>query len=240
MQGRVTAIGLVSGLLRVTLMNFSPGTGPKGSMKATVLTTRLFALLALVVLSTACFNRDRQPVYVDSDEVEPIRAPEGLSQPRVRTNFDVPGYFLPQLAAVGDEARPPRVLTSAEAEASRSYIRFGPTGLHLLVEDDPDSVWRRLGFSLNRGGMSVRDVNESDRVFRFHFEHDPVEVQRRGLFARMAFWRGTEVMDFRGIYQARVEGDGDRTRVALLDERGDVVEMDRAEYVLSILRERLG
>ena len=209
-------------------------------MKGIVLITRSFALLALVVLSTACFNRDRQPVYVDSDEIEAIRVPAGFSEPRVRSNFEVPGYFLPQLAAVGDEARPPRVLTSAEAEASRSHIRFGPTGLHLVVEDDPDSVWRRLGFSLNRGGMSVRDVNESDRVFRFQFDHDPIEVQRRGLFARMAFWRGTEVIDFRGVYQARVEGEGDQTRVALLDERGEVVEMDRAEYLLSILRERLG
>ncbi len=209
-------------------------------MKGTVLITRVFALLALVVFSTACFNRDRQPVYVDSDEVEAIRVPDGLSEPRIRSTFEVPGYFLPQLAAGRDQARPPRVLTSAEAEASRSQIRFGPTGLHLVVEDDPDSVWRRLGFSLNRGGMSVRDVDESERVFRFHFEHDPIEIQRRGLFGRMAFWRGSEVMDFRGIYQARVESHGDQTRVALLDERGDVIEMERAEYVLSVLRERLG
>jgi uncharacterized lipoprotein len=210
-----------------------------GFNKLTLVTTRFSLLLLAAILMTGCFNRDRQPIYVESDEVATIRAPEGLSEPRIRGTYQVPGTFLPQLAAAGNEARPPRVLTSAEAEASRSHIRFGPTGLYLEVDDEADSVWRRLGFTLNRSGMSVREVDESSRYFEFRFDHDPIYIER-GRIARLAFWRSGEVLDYSGNYRVEVQPDGDATRLALLDSNGEVIGMNRAEYVLAILRERLG
>ena len=199
----------------------------------------LMSMLLVAGLATGCAARDRQPVYVGSDEVQPIRAPEGLSQPRVRTTYQIPGYFLPELAAVGNEARPPRVLPSAEAEASRSHIRFGPTGLFLEVQDEADSVWRRLSFALNRGGMNVRTVDESARRYLFDFRHDPIALDRTGL-SRLAFWRGTEVMDYSGRFRAEVQPDGDNARVILLHQDGRVIDMETAEFVLAVLRERLG
>lgn len=208
-------------------------------MNPTLVTTRTLMLLLAAMLTSGCFNRDRQPIYVGSEEVKEIEAPEGLSAPRTRASFQIPGYSLPQLAAVGDEARPPRVLPSAEAEASRSHIRFGPTGLYLEVQDDPESVWRRLSFSLNRGGMSVRQVDEANRRYHFNFDHEPIRIARTGM-SRLAFWRGAEVEDFGGNYRLEVMPDGDQTRVALLDSDGDVVGMNRAEFVLAVLRERLG
>ncbi len=197
-------------------------------------------LMVLVsTLLSACFNRDQRPVYVDSEEIAPIEVPEDLAAPNVRPTYDIPGTFLPQLAASGDEARPPVVLSSAEAEASRSHIRFGPTGLYLEVEDEPDSVWRRLGFTLNRGGMNVREVDESERRYRFSFRHDPIEISRTGL-ARFAFWRSDEVVDYSGEYTARVSEDGQETQVTLLGNSGEILDMDQAEFVLAVLRERLG
>jgi uncharacterized lipoprotein len=213
--------------------------GPKGFMKPTLVTTRILLLLLTAIVMAGCFNRDRQPIYVDSEEVPAIEVPDGLSEPGFRPTYRIPGYSLPQLAAAGDEARPPRILSSTEAEASRSHIRFGPTGLFLEVDDEPDSVWRRLSFSLNRSGMSVRQVDESSRRYRFEFQHAPEEIEPTG-FARLAFWRDREVADYSGIYLAEVQADGNRTRVALLGQSGEVLDMERAEYVLAVLRERLG
>ncbi len=200
---------------------------------------KLLLLLVAACAVAGCANRDRQPIYVASEEVSSIRIPDGLSEPNVRPTYRIPGYFLPEMAAAGGEARPPRVLPSAEAEASRSHIRFGPSGLFLAVEDEPESVWRRLSFALNRGGMSVRRVDESSRRFHFSFVHDPIEVNRTGL-ARLAIWRGTELMDYSGQYRAEVQPDGDHARVTLLDADGNLVDMETAEYVLAVLRERLG
>lgn len=202
--------------------------------------TKMLLLLILVALVSGCFNRDRQPIYADSEEVEPIRVPPGLTQPEPRSTFDVPGYSLPELAARGNEELPPRVMPSAEAERSRSHIRFGPTGLYLEVRDEADSVWRRLGFTLNRAGMNVREIDEQARRYRFHFDDDPVVAQRSGL-SRIAFWRGNEVIDFSGIYLVEVRSqDEGKTRVALLDENGRILDMERAEHVLATLRDRLG
>lgn len=200
---------------------------------------RVLLILLTVALATACFNRDTRPIYVQSEEVPELEVPEDLSLPIVRRTYDIPGAFLPQLAGIGDEASPPVVLSSAEAEASRSHIRFGSRGLYLEVEDEASSVWRRLGFTLNRSGMSLRRADEADMRYRFHFEHEPIEVDR-GWTANLAFWRGDEFLDYSGDYQVRLQEDGDNTRVVLLSDEGDVLQMDRAEFVLARLRERLG
>ncbi len=197
-------------------------------------------LAALFAMLTGCAGRDRQPVYTESEELDPIEAPPGLSQPQQRTTFEVPGYFLPELAAARGTERPPRVQPSAEAERSRSHIRFGSTGLFLTVQDEPDSVWRRLGFTLNRNGMSVQEIDDSELRYHFRFSHDPIEIERTGL-ARMAFWRSREVNDFSGVYRIKVRDGGDDTaEVILLDADGEILEIERAEFVLARLRDRLG
>lgn len=202
------------------------------------LISALILVLAVLILS-ACAGRDRQPVYLQSDEVAPIRVPAGLDEPRIRPTFEVAGVFLPEMAGQ-HEPRPPRVLPSAEAERSRSHIRFGPRGLFLEVDDEADSVWRRLGFSLNRSGMQVREVREDRSQYLFRFDDDPTVVDRTGL-ARIAFWRSAERIDHSGDFVAEVEAVNDRSsRVLLFDSAGNLVEMNQAERVLAVLRERLG
>lgn len=197
--------------------------------------------LATSLLLAGCFNSERDPVYVASEEVDPIQAPPGLDQPTTRNIYEVPGYSLPELAAQGEQERPPEVQTSAVAEQSRSQIRFGPTGLYLAVEDQPDSVWRRLGFTLNRGGMQVERVYEDQRRYVFRFSHDPIQPDV-GFFDRLTFWSSPEPIDYSGSYVARIarEADNGVTRVELLKTNGGVVELERAEFVLARLRERLG
>ncbi|MEN1727342.1 MAG: hypothetical protein AAGJ52_02770 [Pseudomonadota bacterium] len=197
----------------------------------------LMALASLMM--NGCFNRDRQPIYVQSEEVPEIQVPDDLSLPPVQRTYDIPGVFLPELAGAGNEARPPVVMSSAEAEASRSHIRFGPTGLYLEVEDEVSSVWRRLGFTLNRGGMTVRDVVEADRRYDFDFTHDPIQMERSGM-SRLFFWQSGNFMDYSGAFQVRLDAEGNNTRVLLLNRDGNVVGMDQAEFVLAVLRERLG
>lgn len=200
---------------------------------------RVLLILVASILATACFNRGDRPIYAQSEDLPELEVPDDLSLPNVRRTYDIPGTFLPQLAGVGDEASPPVVLSSAEAEASRSHIRFGSRGLYLEVEDEPESVWRRLSFTLNRGGMTVRRADEAERRYRFIFEHEPIEVDR-GWMANLAFWQGDEFLDYSGEYEVLIEGDEGNTRVDILSGQGEVLQMDRAEFVLARLRERLG
>lgn len=200
------------------------------------------ALLLLGVAAGCGFMGNKEPVYAASEEVPPLRVPDGLSRPETRSAFEIPGYSLPELAARGDEARPPKVLTSAEAEQARSRIRFGPTGLYLEVDDEAASVWRRLGFALNRDNMSIDEILNSERRYRVRLDHDPIRVSERGWFKTLfLFWKSPEYLDFSGTYLFEVQRETtDTTRVAILDENGNVLTMERAEFVLNRLQERLG
>ena len=204
---------------------------------------KIGSILLLAGMAAGCvFNRNDEPIYAASEEVPPLRVPEGLNAPETQATFEIPGYSLPELAARGDETRPPRVLTSAEAEKARSRIRFGPTGLYLEVDDQAASVWRRLGFALNRGDMAIDRVLDDERRYRVRFSHDPILVAERGWFKKVfLFWKSPDYINFSGTYLFEVQRETtDTTRVAILDENGNVLAMERAEFVLARLQERLG
>lgn len=204
---------------------------------------KIVAAIFFLAIATGCiFGGDKEPVYATSREVPPLKVPEGLSKPETRSTFDIPGYSLPELAARGDETRPPEVMTSAEAEQARSRIRFGPTGLYLEVDDTAASVWRRVGFAFNRDGMEIDQVLDSERRYRVRFSHDPIEISDRGFLSSVfMFWRSPDYIDYSGTYLFEVQRESsDTTRVAILNEDGEVLPMGRAEFVLNRLQERLG
>src|SRR5690625_2598058 len=133
--------------------------------------TVLILMLATALLS-GCFGKSREPIYKASDEIDEIEVPADLSQPQVGVVYNVPGYSLPELAATGNEMLPPTVQPSEVAEHSRSQIRFGRSGLYLAIQDEPDSVWRRLGFALNRGDMRLGSSNELGCVYVYQYDHE--------------------------------------------------------------------
>ena len=203
----------------------------------------LFTALLFTTQLTGCgWLRPDQPVYVSSEELPPIEVPEDLSEPEVRTVFEIPGFSVPQLAAQGNQAMPPRVPTSAEAEESNSRIRFGATGLYLEVDDEAASVWRRLSFALNRGDLSVQEVLQDQRRYRFELQHEPVVVDERSFLDRtLLFWRGPDIINYSGTYLIEVQPESsERTRLAILDQDGQILMMEQAEFVLNRLRQRLG
>lgn len=200
---------------------------------------QLWLTLLAIAMLTACAGRG-MPIYVGSEEISPLRVPDHLDTPETRSTYEVPGFFMPELATRSDQGRPPTVQSSAEAEASRSQILFGARGLFLEVQDSHDSVWRRLGFSLNRAGMRINQQDERAQRYQFVLDHEGILIQPRGL-ERMAFWRSTEIIDYSGEFVAEIVPIGEmRTRVNLINTDGSLVDMDQAEYVLGLLRERLG
>jgi len=199
-------------------------------------------MLALMFCAGCSFSGDKGPVYAASEEVPPLQVPEALDRPETRSTFEIPGYSLPELAARGDESQPPEVLPSEEAEKARSRIRFGPTGLYLEVDDTAASVWRRLGFAFNRGGMAINQVLDEQRRFEVNFSHDPIDVSDRGWIGSIfLFWKSPDYIDYSGTYLFEVQREtSNTTRVAILDQSGEVLPMGQAEFVLNRLRERLG
>lgn len=202
---------------------------------------RIIVPALLAALVAACGGREERPRYVESEEVHPLEVPADLSRPDTRRALRIPGESLPQLAGVRDESSPPEVLPSAEVMNANSRVLFSPRGLYLQVDDRLESVWRRLGFSLNRDGMNVLERDPDQHIYRFRFSHDPVAIKPRW-YERIFLFRGTEYVDYSGEYQVELvsEDSGDSTRVHLMSSDGGIVGLEEAEYVLSSLRDRLG
>ena len=203
---------------------------------------RVMLASSAVVWVIGCASADKAPLYVASEEVDDLRVPADLDRPVTRSDYDIPGYYLPELAASRDVGRPPQVQTSAEAEASMAQIRFGSKGLHLEVEADQASVSEELAYVLDHEevGLILRAVDATDHRFEFNYRHQSFVVERRG-FSRLAIWRDTEIVDYSGQFVAQVVAIGQsRSRIELLDSKGGVVSMEQAEHILAMLREALG
>jgi len=204
---------------------------------------RVPLVLALIVswALTGCAGTN-EPLYLDAEEVSDLEVPDTLDRPTTRPDYEVPGYYLPQLAASRDMGRPPQVQSSVDAEASNAQIRFGERGLHLEVEAPAEQVMVDLGEVLNNQqvGLTVVQKDDQTQQFDFRYRHDAIVIPKSGL-GRLLFWRTPEVIDHSGEYQVKVVAIGSaRARVELVGAQGQLLDLDRAEHILAILRRRLG
>lgn len=211
-------------------------------MKKLLTTSRIIFACAVLALLVGCAAGERVPIYIQGEEVADLKVPQRLDPPQTRPDYEIPGYFLPELAASRDVGRPPEVQTSAEAEASMAHIRFGAKGLHLEVEADQASVTEELAYVLDHeeAGLILRAFDVSEHRFEFSYRHQSFVVPRSG-FARLAIWRDPEIVDHTGQFMVEVVAIGEaRCRIELLRADGGIVGMEQAEHILAMLRDALG
>lgn len=194
-----------------------------------------------VLLMAAC--RTVGGAYVDSRETAPLRVPEHLDRPSIESALTIPGIATPELAGLRDDAVPPKVLTSEEAALSTSRVGFGQGALFLLVEDQLDSVYRRLGFTLNRNGMSVEEIKPDAHSYVFSYTQAPLAKTEKGFWRSVLFWQGGSGTNYSGRYEVRLatdDNDSDHTRIYLYDADGKAALPESVEQLFGIVQERLG
>lgn len=198
-------------------------------------------LMMLTVLLAGCAGPGG--AYVDSRESSPLQVPEALDRPSTEAALTIPGVAAPELAGLRDEAVPPKVLTSEEAAQSTSRVGFGEGALFLLVEDRLESVYRRLGFTLDRGSMSVQERDPDNHSYTFLYRQPPPERVKKSFWRKLAFWKGSGGLDYSGRYEVRLLPDQDNpehTRIYLYDSQGNAAQPAPVEQLLGIVQERLG
>ncbi len=208
--------------------------------------TRLTLILLTSLAVTAC-GGGRQGIYIDSTEAEPLRVPENLDRPSTGSALFVPGVSAPELAGLRDAAKPPLVLSSEEASASGISIGYGDGALYMLIKDTPRSVYRRLGFALNRGHMSLREQQPEGMAYDFFYRQPPETKPKQGFFGGLwdvlTFWSGSEEIDYSGNYRVKIQADDNNpshARVYLYDVDDRAAGSDRADLIFTHLQRRLG
>ena len=197
------------------------------------------ALILIAVLSGCSSFGNKEPEYLTSVEVPPLKVPAGLNNPTGPSPMliGVPEMREPQ----GDELAPgpPRVASTAGKQDANAYIAWSAQGAYLLVKDTPDSVARRLRYAIENSGMTLLKVDDSG-AHKFHYTQKP-PVDDEGFFSHMAFWRSRpEFINFSGTFMTSLKPDGQNTRVYLLFGNGEAVDTQGTEHILGIFMDRMG
>jgi uncharacterized lipoprotein len=196
----------------------------------------LLLLLAIGLTGCSLFG-DNEPEYLASEEMEPLKIPEGLDYPAGSSvvTITTPNMRMP----AGDELepKPPRVVSTAGKQDTNAYMAWSADGAYLLVKDEPESVIRRLRFAIENSGMTMLERDDEKGAHLFHYKQDPQTDE--GFFSTMAFWRSSP-FNYSGTFMTSVRADGRNTRVYLLFGTGEAVDTAGSEHILGIFMERLG
>ena len=140
-----------------------------------------------------------------------------------------------KLGAAPETATAELTKTKYEPRAIVSSVDDQPV---LLMQDDFDRAWRRVGLSLDRLGFAVQDRDRAAGVYYVRYLN-PAEARKEGLLDKLAFWdkssAGGEARDYRISVQEGAKG----SRVAVLDAAGKPEKSEVAARILRVLQEDL-
>ncbi|MEA3274856.1 MAG: outer membrane protein assembly factor BamC [Pseudomonadota bacterium] len=136
------------------------------------------------------------------------------------------------------EQRADRVLSQEKATAPKSRLVPGAAGqTALLIDDDYRRAWRLTGVALDRVGFAVEDRDRTQGVYYVRYD-DPSKGEKKGFMSKLAFWRDENV-DTVTQYRVKLTGEGDQTRVVVLDTAGRQDSSATGKRILTLLNEQI-
>ncbi|TSE20401.1 Outer membrane protein assembly factor BamC [Tepidimonas alkaliphilus] len=146
-----------------------------------------------------------------------------------------------KLGASEEQARSAAAATAAAALARLETRDGGPV---VVLEDNFDRAWRRVGLSLDRSGFTVEDRNRAEGVYFVRYvtpEADRAPREESGFFSRIAGWFGSGRKAESAPLRLRilVRPDGPRTLVQVLDGNGQPDRSANAVRIAQLLADDL-
>ncbi len=125
---------------------------------------------------------------------------------------------------------------AAEVRAVVSKASGAPV---LVLKDDFDRAWRRVGLSLDRLGFSVQDRDRSSGLYYVKYLNPESEAQKPSLWSRLAFWQSDAPKGQSKDYRIVVAEAKAGTEVKVLSADGTPEKSDAAARILTVLQEDL-
>jgi outer membrane protein assembly factor BamC len=129
-----------------------------------------------------------------------------------------------------------QAVPKAEPRAVVSKASGAPV---LVLKDDFDRAWRRVGLSLDRLGFSVQDRDRSSGLYYVKYLNPETEAKKPSLWSRLAFWESDapkgKSKDYRIVLAEAKTG----TEVKVLSADGTPEKSDAAARILTVLQEDL-
>lgn len=138
------------------------------------------------------------------------------------------------------------LLTSYQQDEAGTVLARVPSGKRLLrteggeqtivLAENFNSAWVRVGRTLEASGVNIDDVNRSQGLYLVSF--GSLETKKKKKF-RLAFWRKAEKEVTRKQLRVLVRESGGETIIAVEAPVGDELNEESAEQLLGIIYERL-
>jgi outer membrane protein assembly factor BamC len=142
-------------------------------------------------------------------------------------------FGAPEAVAKAAVAKPAAALARLEKAADGTPA--------LLVLDEFDRAWRRVGLSLDRLGFAVEDRDRSKGLYFVRYaDADADRKGSGGVISRLAFWRDGSAAPLKAQqFRLALVAGGEGTRVRVLGVDGSIDRSETAQRILGLLHEQL-
>jgi outer membrane protein assembly factor BamC len=141
------------------------------------------------------------------------------------------------------EARAKETVQSA-ALAPRARISRGPDGFsNLVIDDQFDRAWRRVGLALDRVGFTVEDRDRSKGLYFVRYVDPDADARNKkdtGILSKLAFWRSDSSAKNRNAqFRIAVKENGQGAQVNIMNKDGQAERSETANRILALLHDQL-
>ena len=134
-----------------------------------------------------------------------------------------------------EEKRARRLITEArDAPVERATLTRMDGKIQLLVHDEFEQTWRRIGLALDRVGFEVEDRNRDEGVYFVRYI-DPEEERTPGFFSSL--FGSDEPLE--QDYVIQLVDRGSETQINVLNQQKQITYNSTADKILTLLHEQL-
>lgn len=138
------------------------------------------------------------------------------------------------------EARAKAMLAAGTTKPRAELSKGRDGGDKLLLDDQFDRAWRRVGLALDRVGFTVEDRDRSKGIYYVRYADPEADTNRsKGFLSRLAFWRSNDSKPKPEQYRILIQGAEAGTQVDVLNKDGQPEKSPTATRILSLLYEQL-
>jgi outer membrane protein assembly factor BamC len=122
----------------------------------------------------------------------------------------------------------------------RAVVSKGAGGAPVLVmTDDFERAWRRVGLSLDRLGFTVQDRDRAGGLYYVRYLNPDADTKKPSLLSRLAFWESDGSKGKAAEYRIVVADAKSGSEVKVLTADGAPEKSDAATRILTVLQEDL-
>jgi outer membrane protein assembly factor BamC len=137
------------------------------------------------------------------------------------------------------EQQAAQAVAASAGGPDRARLETATGGRQLVVDDNFDRAWRRVGLALDRIGFTVVDRDRSKGLYFVRYsDPDAPTTKTSDWLSKLMFWRDTSVKPEQ--YRIQVNESGAAKSVVLVqDPNGGPDKTQSGEKILALLRDQL-